>query len=435
MPKQGMLVIVIVSVVLCVVIGCNTSGNNKEQSSTIVSKIVRVSKLPNESILLPTDDFELITENLPKPIISNPAPEKDNFNPWMPDNFQGIGKLTLQWERKDFRKRIAGGYDYDVGFFSHPSGWCFGKTIVNPANNKPIKGNTIPAKVLLNIENKTYYTYDETNPLFSAGGTTAIRTLHEYNGDAIWKLEMPTSNPTRVFFLSNLMVVMMSGDGIYGYDIATGQARWKLAHKHLDTDGFLKKPVLTEKYFWFFAYDSAGNDYLYRAQLLGEDVELLRYNLENPDRVRITDEYLYIITDKQKTLLEIGIDDGVLVDTYQIEDYIPDAELWGSLHLEHPFWCYTPDANHIFNPNKPDKPIRVEGHLREVRRNTYKWQGWDNYWGEDEDTIYGLDTKTGERTWWIPLDELGDDAEVLIADWRGVLIGHGNKVSAYGVKE
>jgi len=146
----------------------------------------------------------------------------------------------------------------------------------------------------------------------------------------------------------------------------------------------------------------------------------------------VHDDFVYISSGD--IIQKMDPETGVIIKVFVINDFLENYNSFGYIY-DGLFWCIGTGKAYAFNVDSPKKKVATGGMMLSVRRQHYNNPEWDRYCFVDDETIYALDHASNSKLWWIPLDELGDDPSILIADWRGVLVAHGKKISAYGEKK
>ncbi len=422
----------------------NQSGdvlaNGSNSTNQDVYKITHAEGLPDNSLLKPTDDFELITLNLPTPDIVGPEDDDLEFNTWVPDPFQGRGQLEELWTKLDISlgssmsKKL---FDQDC-YTSYPDGWCIGPSLGEGYIFDPKSGGREYKKKpvgILDVENNLllqYIIYDRKD----------ILQMVDTYGDVRWKYEPFTGRSHSWTYISGKNLIKYNDySGYYSIDISSGNVKWKIKN-HFYGDEFgpaWHDPffVYSDKYFFGIVEEPFELDktQLYRIKPDGKNIEIMKYDIENPAEVMYADGDVYIYSTDRKTLFRVDTESGVLKEEYDLNDYFKEPKLT-RYATSHPFICKTNNGWFVFNPDDPKNSIEIKHNPVLLNYDVNgTWHGWDAYWCLSEDQLYCLNTKTGEKLWWISRKELGKNPRVMISDWRGILIAHGNKISAFGIKE
>ncbi len=292
-------------------------------------------------------------------------------------------------------------------------------------------------------------------------------SLFDMTGKKYWEF---TERDASTFHLIGNYLIYSRRD-LTGYFIVDITSKKPIARMRTRARGKMSSingsPVFSDKYFWSIGSNTMRDETnLYRID--PESFEVFTYDIKNPDRVFYIDEKLYVVDETQTNLYVIDPDSGITESVYSVNELFTDTKFTIFTNSYHPFVCSdemyiqaaiefreendelppetpftyssyksTNDiSDYIFNPAIPENSFEIETFIAESNYNNGRWLGWKNYWSAiDGEKIYGIDTFTGEHLWWIDIDELGSYPEVLLADEHGVLIAHGNTISAYAPTE
>ncbi|MCK5743493.1 MAG: hypothetical protein KAH30_02035, partial [Caldisericia bacterium] len=379
-------------------------------------KITHVEGLPDNSLLKPTDDFELITLNLPTPDIVGPEDDDLEFNTWIPDPFQGRGQLEELWTKLDISLALKD----RMGSTIYPDGWCIGSLGT---------GNLYDPKTGVRLDKKyALGNLDvENNLLFKRSRAGALRIINT-SSETRWEYDefLYWGSNAHSYISGKNLITNYDYYGYYSIDISSGKTKWQIRNVFygdgdMDTmyDPFFD---YSDKYFWSIAEKSFTIDesQLYRIKPDGNNIEIMKYDIENPDEVVYVDGEVYIFSTNRDIIFRVDTESGVLKETYDLNDYFQEPELL-RYTTQHQFLCKTSNGWYVFNPDDPKNSIRVSGYPELlVNDRNGAWFGWDAFWYVDKDQLYCFNTKTGEKLWWIPRKELGSNPRVMIADWRGI---------------
>jgi len=423
-------------------VSCGTStqiGTLGTESKIPKIQIIESVDLPDNSLLTETDDLVVTTGNYAQPSKDSKIADK-LFVPWRPRSYEGRGRIKEVWniecECEDGQGVSSFGRDPFCWTFTTPSGKTYN---IDPTAEK-IVSKQKKTYGLSNTDSTMYLN----NTLPTNRGMT---TLSDNKGETIWKVNLISTYATTFgssFIVDDYLVRCTDFEYHLGVNLKNGKADWKLRlSDRLQHDIFSAnyEPIIFENYFWLLFNGVDLGNKLFRIDLSQQNIiGVLEYTLDDPQSATIINGKLCVVTSNRSTLLQIDVDTGIVKEEINLDKYIPGASFVCEPGNTHPFLVEnTTKEQYIFNPEAPNKPTKLYGHVMGVLSNRLGFSAGtltdNSYWVLNKEYAYGINPKTGEKTWWIPRNELGKNPEVFIVDSRGILVSHGNKVSAYGIKE
>ncbi len=321
------------------------------------------------------------------------------------------------------------------------------------------RGNIYPYLWSIRVDEETKYLDPETlneteseailEPLFTdekTGLSLSYSDINNREGEIIlsdttgkkyWRLETTSSRNFSFHIVGNYFI---DGTDDYGFqitDIINKEPRARVYYTNNDSINFYNRnPVYSDKYFWVICNDTDIMDTerkLYRIN--PGTLEILSYEVSAPEKAFFIQGILYVMNKDRNELLAIDPETGIITQEINLHDYFPGASFTCSPATDHPFICKKDGEKYIFNPINTELSYKLDYQISCSNYRSGIWLGWDNFYGVDKDHIFGVDTFTGDKTWMVDISLLGKSPVVVLADRRGVVIAHGNKVSAFGIKE
>jgi len=391
-------------------------------------KLSRISSITDNSILVETDDLYLEKGTLPIKYMDSGSPLDTEFDYWEPKKCSLKGELQLVWNKDNSRHKIEGegSCQYHQDMFIHYLGWVIGDKVLDPESGRIIANNEYPLERFIDIINKKYFVVPKSD----------ILEIRDFSNKTFWSIDISELDIRREFFWDRYYVIMARKRGIFGIDVNTGKVLWWLKHRNEDVTDYFTKPIISDKYFWCHASDFMGeNKLLYRIAIENGSIEILEYDIQSIDRAQIVDDKLIIIKNDHRDIVITNMNTGIVESNITLNTLLPNLRSSYSSYNDHPLICNAGGNPFLLNMQDINKPILVSSKPIQINKRDYYWHGWDNYYCMDDNYIYGINTRNGNRTWYIRLDQLGDDPEVVMADEKAVLIGHGEDISIFGVNE
>jgi outer membrane protein assembly factor BamB len=259
--------------------------------------------------------------------------------------------------------------------------------------------------------------------------------LSDTTGKKYWKLETIYSGNFSFHIVGNYFIDGRDNYGFQISDIINKEPKARVFCTNDDTINYYNySSIYSNTYFWTIWTDIMGTERkLYRIN--PSTLEILSYEISIPEKAFFIQGTIYVMNRDRNKLLAIDPETGVITQKINLHDYFPDAKFTCSPATDHPFICKKDDEKYIFNPIDTKLSYKLDYQIRYSNYRSGIWQGWSNFYGLDKDYIFGVDTFTGEKTWMVDISLLGKSPVVVLADHRGVVIAHGNKISAFGIKE
>jgi len=399
----------------------------------------RTSVVPNDytedTLFRETDDFieirddklfkEMFHNSIPRfEIISNP--EIESFENWKPEPFEKDGRLTKVWERKTPMCVGESGVVYPNFWLFNCEEEVFG---YDPIENKELDTQDQLGKTIF-IDDKQKLTIRSLDRDEADYDSIAMM---DFEGNIHWSLRELNARDPRYIVCGKWLIIGHDNVGYCIYDLENLEFATCLSCTNDDSINYFNYvQVFNDKYFWSLWTDILAYDrILYRIN--PETLEVLRYDIERPQRVSLVDGKLMIISNDSKSIYITDPETGVLENELKLEDHISGAEFTAISPSDHPFVCEVAEKEkYIFNPFNPGNSFKVDYHIDTSYYNEGMWYGWHNYYGYDGKSIYGINTYSGKRTWEIPMSEFPEaadseyfDIDVVAIDECGVMVeGH-----------
>jgi outer membrane protein assembly factor BamB len=434
-------------------------GHFKSSLPDIEYKLAEVPEFPEGSIYKPTDDFELITENLPKPAITRNYIEDFEFIPWTQKTYDATEKLEKVWgyelNESEIPKddRWIGGcstalkewyirYSYDAGEIPE----TYQVKYLNPVDGSDVSRCSIKKNPLYNY----FCTFDTINEILIYDKKMTVY-MDNFYGDTIWSFNYKSKIDRD--YISYLCVVedsliFRTKDRLLCVDPSTGTVKWILNNT--------KKTRLYAYYecagFIWAIFDKgrghmASNPVFYRINPISLDI--VEVDIDHISAVfhyifEYNNSVYYTLYDDPK-LYELDIETGLIINTYELPE---SFEYWGG------HWSNDDSPLILQHMNKPlDKvffydikndSLELIADYPDISSDTLLWSNFNfrfrnkisrnkTEMGFDENYFFGFDVKTGERTWSINREDAGEDAIIQLVDHNGVLISNGSVISCYRV--
>ncbi|MCK5743874.1 MAG: hypothetical protein KAH30_03990 [Caldisericia bacterium] len=438
-------------------------GHFKSSLSEREHRLSEVPEFPDGSIYKPTDDFELITENLPKPIITRGYIEDFEFIPWVQKTYDATGKLEKGWSyninttnnkwdkyivnrntRSSYWQVNATDFDYD----DLCSSICF-----DPKNGSIIKGDNLEVSSVLGLFFKPIHDFDNNLVLKIHGNYIS---LENFKKRTFWYSQYTNIKYDKINLISVIDDNILMGteeNHVVCLDASTGFTKWIL--KNTNEGVYLRETYEYGGYLWVtFARNHIvfGNSYRINPQTL----EIAEIKIDDS---WITSSFwwwydksfCYIdLKNDSKSMMVTDIESGILKKKYSDEKLINSIT---STKTMNPFILlrnssitlaeinfYNPNNNELIDIAKISYSKRFDPNYSPVSQN---YENLSDYirkddiirYGYNENRIFGFDMDAAQKTWWIDSEEAGEDAIIQIVDQNGVLISNGSVITCYGAPE
>ncbi len=448
------------------------------KKSTIPQKTYELCKefnYPEGSIYKPTDDFELITEDLPKPIIKRDYDPDFEFEKWENTGYEESGRLQRVW---GFDAAKEGFELNDVYKSSSIPGniWMFPTTDRDKKSFRikdiffdPISGTYMDNyKPPYFIDNYWYHPrsgFCDRNAELHLDNLNNMVSLKDKNGRIFWlhrfkKVSGVNDYSPHIVEIIEEKAIVHWHDKFYCIDISSGDINWILKNKIKDVYNGSKK---ASGYLWIYMSNAFYEGVSVKPIPASKQYRIVCYriSLSNLEVIKIGIDPIYY-SDKfdffgdslyfreNDSIMEHDIKTGLNIRIIDDKDYdigslskvfsngSPYIQYRSELSKEGDYlrekYIYTDDefqerwviAKRIRSIESEDENVTADAKLfGKIRFSSYSGVGFD------DDTVFGIDTTTGQKTWWIDRSELSDDALIQIVDRNGVCISEGSVISCY----
>ncbi len=379
--------------------------------------------LPKDSHLIPTTDWESVKlEDLPKPVKLGDKWATD-LVVWKPDYIKTKTKLTKKWEKSTNQ------FDGPITH-SYPQGWFVEGTVYDPevGNNKDNQDNAI----LYDAVDRIGFFMVDATPQYSLNEKRVF--CYDLKSKEIrWHYDGYIN--LIPFAIGNNVFLRGSGGTFIALDCWSGLPLWAINPVDMKQKMLFKKAESYGSYIWLETEThisdgdtSRSSDdmlkHLYRFD--PKTFEMMKVNIPDIYRFTMIEDKVFVYSEKN-TKLTILNQNGAPTFEYDLKPHYKNARFsYGNDY--HPLAALIGGIIYYFNLNDPGRPVYLNGNLVYVGNlNNSRW----DYCLDASDGIYGFDGLTGDKTWFIDRNDIGFNAKVLVADWRGVLVYDDGKLKAF----
>lgn len=408
-------IIVVCLTILLVTAGCVSEKSKVENNH---KRIANQRKLTSKNIndrFVKTDLFKsvdvLYTNNLYKQV--------ENFALWEPQKSNFKGELVL----KASKPLIC---EDNCNIFVTPEGFVFkheiyGREFRDFANLEyQLNHNEEEGLFEINGSRNIVVSNYKSNGSFGYKDQIFISCVDYKTNNVYWKTFVDESfnDVNLIGIIGNYIIVDSFLHQFLVLDLATGNLLNLIDIVGSGTFIFQKA---TKKYYWFVLADipsieqEPDDPSLYRlARYNPETNEINEFKMNGANNLIYLDEKLYVGNAENKFYL-IDEETGKDIATYNISEKIEKVN--EILQFDAAIEVYTEKTDYLYKP---------DGKLLKFAKNLPEYKG--GYYTETENSFFGLDENTGNKTWEIKKSNFEKDPKILNIDSRGVLVADWHQV-------